>query len=214
MKWRILIALLLFAVLGWPQLGQAGKNQDIKLLRSAAFRGSFAALPQWKRVLSRAEGQVRTLNDCTSGCPAGASSWKKILRDARGLEPMEQLKLVNAFFNKWPYGLDIDIYGVSDWWATPQEFLKLSGDCEDYAIIKYFALRQLGFAAKDLRIVALKDRIRGLGHAVLAVFMDEDAYILDNLSNLVISHTRYTHYVPRYSVNEEYRWVHIPVAKP
>lgn len=210
----LVILTLLLAALTLPQAGMAGSDQGVKLLGSAAFRGTFNALPQWKRVLSQAKTQIETLKSCSTNCPAGASSWKKIIHDARGQDVMTQLKMVNAFFNKWPYGLDIDIYGASDWWATPQEFLKLSGDCEDYAIIKYFALRELGFAAEDLRIVAVKDRIRGLGHAILAVFVQGDAYILDNMSNMVFPHTKYTHYVPQYSVNEEYRWSHIPIAKP
>jgi predicted transglutaminase-like cysteine proteinase len=116
-------------------------------------------------------------------------------------------------FNKWPYRLDQDAYGTSDWWATPQEFLKISGDCEDFAITKYFALRELGFAADDLRIVILKDRIRGIAHAVLAVFLQGDAYVLDNVSSAIFSHTRLKHYVPYYSLNERHRWSHIPVDK-
>lgn len=215
MRVRVLAILtLLLAALSLPQTGAAGPDQGVKLLRSAAFRGTFAALPQWKRILSKAKSQIQALNSCSANCPAGAASWRKIIHDAQNQDPMTQLKMVNAFFNKWPYGLDIDIYGTSDWWATPHEFLKLSGDCEDYAIIKYFALRELGFAAEDLRIVAVKDRIRGLGHAILAVFVHGDAYILDNMTSMIFTHTKYTHYAPQYSVNEEYRWSHIPIAKP
>lgn len=210
---RVLLMLLLAALL-LPQSGMAGPDQGIKLLHSAAFRGTFNALPQWKRVLSKAKAQIGILDSCSANCPPGATSWRKIIHDAKGQDTMTQLKMVNAFFNKWPYGLDLDIYGVSDWWATPHEFLKLSGDCEDYAIIKYFALRELGFPAESLRIVAVRDRIRGLGHAILAVFVQGDAYILDNMTSVVFAHTKYTHYAPQYSVNEEYRWSHIPIAKP
>ena len=126
---------------------------------------------------------------------------------------MDQLRTVNTFFNKWPYRLDEDIYGVSDWWATPQEFLKNSGDCEDYAISKYFALRELGFPPEDLRIVILKDRIRNIGHAVLAVYADNEVHVLDNVTDMIFPHTKYRHYVPQYSLNERARWAHIPVAK-
>lgn len=192
--------------------GKAGES--IRLFRSAAFRGSFEALPKWKRVLTKAREQVRVLNSCTGqNCPPGATSWQRIMQQAKGMERMEQLKTVNAFFNKWPYRLDQDAYGASDWWATPQEFLKLSGDCEDYAITKYFALRELGFASADLRIVVLKDRIRGIGHAVLVVFAGGEAHVLDNLTSAVFPHDRYKHYTPQYSLNEEHRWSHIPLAK-
>jgi predicted transglutaminase-like cysteine proteinase len=190
-----------------------GGDGPIRLFQSAAFRGNFNALPKWKRVLSKVKGEIQTLNSCIAPkCPPGATSWQRIMKQARGQERMEQLRMVNSFFNKWPYRLDQDAYGVSDWWATPQEFLKISGDCEDYAIIKYFALRELGFSQDDLRIVVVKDRIRGIAHAVLAVFTQGDAYILNNVSDAIFTHDKYRHYVPQYSLNEEHRWSHIPVA--
>jgi predicted transglutaminase-like cysteine proteinase len=194
--------------------GTQVKGGPIRLFGTTAFRGNFNALPKWKRVLSKAKGQVQALNSCSGAkCPPGAASWQRIMSQTRGMEPMEQLKAVNAFFNKWPYRLDQDAYGTSDWWATPQEFLKISGDCEDFSITKYFALRELGFAADDLRIVILKDRIRGIAHAVLAVFLQGDAYVLDNVSGAIFPHTRLKHYIPYYSVNENHRWSHIPVDK-
>jgi predicted transglutaminase-like cysteine proteinase len=192
------------------------QKAPIRLFNTVAFRGNFNALPKWKRVLSKAGAQVRTLNTCApgqKGCPPGAASWQRILKQARDLPVFEKLKTVNAFFNKWPYRLDQDAYGTSDWWATPQEFLKLSGDCEDFAITKYYALRELGFSADDMRIVVLQDRIRGIAHAILAVFVDTDAYVLDNVSSVVFSHSKYRHYVPYYSLNEKYRWSHIPLDK-
>ena len=87
--------------------------------------------------------------------------------------------------------------------------MKTLGDCEDYAIAKYFALRQLGFDKEELRIVVLYDRIRNLGHAVLAVYGGNDILILDSLSNFITTHTRYRHYIPQYSMNETTRWAHV-----
>lgn len=186
--------------------------QQLRLFRTVAFQGNFNALPKWKRVLEKAPAQVRQLSTCTTGCPPGATSWQRIMKQARGLPPMEMLKAVNTFFNKWPYRLDQDAYGTSDWWATPQEFLKLSGDCEDFAITKYYALKELGFSVDDLRIVVLRDRIRGIAHAILVVFLQGDAYVLDNVSSVIFSHERYKHYLPYYSLNEKHRWSHIPLS--
>lgn len=198
-----------------PQGQEQAKGQTIRLFQTAAFRGNFNALPKWKRVLSKAESEVRVLGSCGggSGCPPGATSWQRIMAQARDLPPMEKLKTVNSFFNKWPYRLDLDAYGTSDWWATPQEFLKISGDCEDFAITKYFALRELGVSPDDMRIVVLKDRIRGIAHAILVVFLQGDALVLDNVTSVVFSHDKYKHYAPYYSLNEKYRWSHIPLDK-
>jgi predicted transglutaminase-like cysteine proteinase len=182
------------------------------LFRSHEFRSTLKALPNWTRVLSLAETQTDSFYSCDASvqvCSATALSWQKIIRQSLGLSPMEQLVSVNKYFNRWPYRLDIDVYGVNDYWATPGEFLRLSGDCEDYSISKYYALRKLGFSVDDMRIVLLKDTIRNIAHAVLAVKLGDDSYILDNMSDLVLSHLNYMHYVPQYSVNEFYRWAHV-----
>lgn len=191
------------------------QKEGVRLFNTVAFRGPLKALPKWERVLRENRRNPVLQKQTVSGpdAPAGGrgEGWKSLAARAAGAPPMEKLRMVNAFFNRWPYRLDVEIYGVSDFWATPAEFMRHSGDCEDYAISKYFALRMLGFPADALRIVVLLDSIRGIGHAVLVVFLDAKAYVLDNLSDLVLTHDRYSHYRPQYSVNEEYRWAHIPV---
>ena len=182
------------------------------LFRSHEFRSTLKALPNWTRVLASAEDQTDAFYACDPGvevCSAAALSWQKVIKQNFGAEPMDQLISVNRYFNRWPYRLDIDVYGVVDYWATPGEFLKLSGDCEDYSISKYYALRKLGFSVDNMRIVLLKDTIRNISHAVLAVKLNDDTYILDNMSDLVLTHLKYKHYVPQYSVNEFYRWAHV-----
>ena len=136
-------------------------------------------------------------------------NWRRMVDSAGKLTLRKRLTAVNDFFNRWPYRHDAELYGRNEYWATPREFMSRSGDCEDYAIAKYFALRALGFGRDALRIVVLKDRIRGIGHAVLAVYLADDILILDSLSNLIVSHSRYQHYVPQVSMNETTRWGHV-----
>ena len=100
---------------------------------------------------------------------------------------MELLRYVNTFWNRFPYREDITNWGKADYWVWPNLFLKKSGDCEDYAIIKYFTLKELGMDTDKLRIVVLRDTLRRLSHAVLAVYMDNDIVILDNISNAIMS---------------------------
>ena len=121
----------------------------------------------------------------------------------------QKLDTVNKFFNRWPYKLDHEVYGVSEYWASPNQFMRTSGDCEDYSIAKFYALKQLGFSDNEMRIVILKDSIRGIGHAVLAIYEKNDILILDSLSNLILTHTKYRHYIPQYSMNSTTRWAHI-----
>src|SRR3546814_5921012 len=70
--------------------------------------------------------------------------------------------------------------------------MKRSGDCEDYAIAKFFVLRDLGYTGEQLRIVILMDRIRRVGHAVLAVYALGDILILDSLTDLIFRSDEHT----------------------
>jgi predicted transglutaminase-like cysteine proteinase len=191
------------------------KPVAVRLFGTVEFRSDLMALPQWLRVLSEAKRQIKDLTTCQSKeCSPAAISWRQIIGLSKDGSPMEKIKAVNAFVNQWPYRLDIEAYGKTDYWASPGEFLKRSGDCEDYSIIKYFALKQMGFKAENMRIVVVKDIIRNIDHAILAVYIDQTAYVLDNLSNLILPHSRYRHYLPQYSINGVNRWAHIrPIGK-
>ncbi len=137
-----------------------------------------------------------------------------MLKRQVGRSRLEQIQAINRFLNDWQYKPDLENYGRRDYWATPLEFLRRSGDCEDYAIIKYVSLRQLGFDDDQLRLVVLNDASRGLAHAVLAVYLDEQVYILDNLSRAVLPQEQISQYVPYYSINETTRWAHVAPAEP
>ncbi|MGE4296762.1 MAG: transglutaminase-like cysteine peptidase [Desulfovibrionaceae bacterium] len=196
--------------------GVLGKPKAVQLFGTMEFKGKLTALPLWLEVLGRLDQNPTLMPSPSLSAARQAKAeklWKTLKAKAAKLSPMDTLKEINSFFNKWPYRLDTENWGRADYWAAPGEFIARSGDCEDYSIIKYYALKELGFTPMNLRIVALKDSIRGIGHAVLAVYLEDDAYILDNVTNLVLPHERYTHYVPHYSVNELFRWAHIPVKK-
>jgi predicted transglutaminase-like cysteine proteinase len=76
---------------------------------------------------------------------------------------------------------DLAQYGQIDVWSPPlATFAHGAGDCEDYAIAKFVALRQAGIAPDDLRIVILRDTMRGEDHAVAAARLDGHWLMLDN----------------------------------
>jgi predicted transglutaminase-like cysteine proteinase len=144
-------------------------------------------------------------------CPSrGAAAWAALLRGVAGEPRLRQVREINRFINGWEYRTDADNYGRSDYWATPFEFFRRSGDFENYAIAKYRSLRLLGWPADRLRMVVVQDVIRDLPHAVLAVYLEDEVYILDNLTDAVLPQARVGHYVPYYSVNEVTRWAHTP----
>lgn len=184
------------------------------LFQSIEFKAeSLSALPQWQRVLRRIEAEREIYLACMQNpeaCPTrGVNAWQSMIRKQIGRERIHQVHAVNRFLNEWRYRPDTRNWGQRDYWATPLEFLRFSGDCEDYAIAKYVTLRQLGFAAEQLRMVVVQDVSRNIAHAVLAVYLDDEVYILDNLSRTVLRQHQVEHYVPYYSINETTRWAHV-----
>ena len=182
----------------------------VQLFGTVEFKRPLSTLPNWLDLLKR---NVKAPIFTPGKYFKKNVTWDNVKEKAQGKSPMELLRYVNTFWNTWPYKEDIVNWGVEDYWAIPAEFLKKSGDCEDYAIAKYFTLKELGIPYENMRIVVVRDTVRNLAHAVLAVYMDGDAYILDNLSNAVLSHSRIKQYSPQYSVNEVGRWAHLKGRK-
>ncbi|MCZ6862973.1 MAG: transglutaminase-like cysteine peptidase, partial [Alphaproteobacteria bacterium] len=126
----------------------------------------------------------------------------------------EQLTKVNRYVNKTPYMLDAVNWGESDHWAAPGDFFAKGGDCEDYAIAKYFLLRELGVQPERLRIVVLQDRRHRRAHAVLAVTWEDRTLVLDNLHNRIVPWRDLRHYLAIYSINERSAWLHARAESP
>lgn len=209
--WGLVVASNLFAA------ASAAHALDFGLFGTREFRAaSFAGLAQWRSVLERVEAERPVWRRCAAdpkSCPnRAAAAWRALLKGLEGAPLLEQMRAVNRFANQFRYRSDDQNWGKSDYWATPIEFLERSGDCEDYAIFKYISLRELGVPAQRMRLVVLRDTLRDLAHAVLAVHDGEQVWILDNVTNAVLRHDRLGHYVPYYSVNEEARWAHLPLG--
>jgi predicted transglutaminase-like cysteine proteinase len=92
---------------------------------------------------------------------------------------------------------DLAQYGEIDVWTSPLvTFDRGAGDCEDYAIAKFMALRLAGIAADDLRIVIMRDTIRGEDHAVAAARLDGHWLMLDNRRMALVEDVHVRNYRP------------------
>lgn len=175
----------------------------------------FSMFGQWVGVLERHLLEDRPAdNDCSNSefNACHLQRWREFLASIRDLPRGEQLAAVNRYANRKDYVLDIDNYGVEDYWAVVHEFLANHGDCEDYAITKLFSLKWLGWPMERMRLVILQDTNLRVPHAVLAVYQDERVLILDNQIDQVVDHHRILHYVPVYSINETGWWLHSPAG--
>ena len=201
-KLYLIFSLTIVPGIAWS--GLFGYKETIKT--------NMEMFPQWLSVLERhiktnvPEGncQSRILDSCH------VKKWHQFIKSIRLLSKSEQIIRVNEFANEQEYILDIENYGIEDYWATPKQFLYNNGDCEDYAITKMLSLKQLGFKESDMRIVILQDTNLRIPHAVLAVKYKDDTVIMDNQIKEVVSHRHIVHYVPIYSVNEKNWWMYLP----
>lgn len=127
-------------------------------------------------------------------------------------EERQRLKDINDFFNRrLSFKDDADVWGLPDYWASPLESLeKRAGDCEDYAIAKYFGLAASGVPTAKLRMVYVRARLQGqsLAHMVLAYYAQPDAepLILDNLRPEVLPASLRPDLTPVFSFNTEGLW--------
>jgi predicted transglutaminase-like cysteine proteinase len=138
--------------------------------------------------------------------------WFTELERLRDKNAKTHLKQINRFMNRHKYIVDSINWGVLDYWASPGEFFRRHGDCEDYSIAKFLSLRALETAVDDLRIFIVDDLNLRIGHAVLAAYLGGKVLILDNQLSIVVEARRIHHYKPIYSLNETGWWRHRPRA--
>jgi predicted transglutaminase-like cysteine proteinase len=126
----------------------------------------------------------------------------------------EQLQFVNAFFNNRGSRSDLENYGEEEYWAAPEEFLQRGGDCEDFALAKYLALRYFGWPEKDLWVLLVEKKQEDSHHAALAVRRDGKIFILDNLSrpaHLLLTEKQFMRgFSPLYAINAFGVWRFAP----
>lgn len=136
------------------------------------------------------------------------NEWQDLLENLKNEPSNVKLATINNHLNKAAYITDIANWQQSDYWATIQQFFNKEGDCEDYAIAKYYSLKYLGFSADQMRIVIVQDTNLNIAHAILAVYLDDKIWILDNQISQIITDDKIAHYVPLYSINETAWWLH------
>jgi predicted transglutaminase-like cysteine proteinase len=190
--------------------GPAGADQLAAVNRGQLFESreihssNLTLFPKWRGTLQRFEEELKSCGP--SQCKK--TQWQAVIDGLRGKELMTQLREINLEMNDRRYVTDPVNWNLPDYWATPFQFLRKNGDCEDYAISKYMALRDLGIAVDDMRIVVLNDLNLRIAHAVLAVYVNGEPYILDNQISTVVPASSIHHYQPVYSINEAGWWLH------
>jgi predicted transglutaminase-like cysteine proteinase len=140
------------------------------------------------------------------------TKWRTLFssQENQRLPEPRKLELVNGFMNQVSFVSDLEHWGKEDYWATPLEFLASGGgDCEDFAIAKYFTLRALGVPDERLRITYATSLKLRQAHIVLAYYVSSDSepLILDNLVPEILPASRRPDLLPIYSFNGAGLWL-------
>jgi predicted transglutaminase-like cysteine proteinase len=184
----------------------AESAEPFHLWTSRIFWGGLAA--KWQSVAHRLDDDRVQLALCDGdreNCASDAASRLLSIVDAgRQREGRARLGEINRAINLAIRPMtDLAQFGQEDVWSSPLVTLyRGAGDCEDYAIAKFVALRMAGIPAEDLRIVVLADVIRGEGHAVAAVRLDGRWLILDNRRMAMVEDMAYRNYRPLFVIGQ------------
>ena len=159
--------------------------------------------PQLKSIENKYGIQARTR----------VEEWDVMIESSKDENTLNKIKNVNDFFNKILYKTDLGTWGVKDYWATPFEFMGIgAGDCEDYAIAKYFSLIKLGIPDEKLRITYVSyKKVNSKfeqAHMVLTYYhkVEVEPVVLDNINKTLQVASKRPDLVPVYSFNASGLW--------
>ena len=163
---------------------------------------------KWLAVQRRLDDEMVQLALCEGdrdGCASAAAlKFLDIVDVARARDGRARLGEINRAINLAirPIG-DLAQHGEIDVWSSPLATLaRGGGDCEDYAIAKFTALRRAGLSPDDLRIVVLHDTIHDEDHAVAAARLDGRWLMLDNRRMAMVEDANLRNFRPTFVIGE------------
>ena len=172
------------------------------LVAAPVYTGEQLVLPE--RTLEQAEKQYGP------GARKRLLAWQELLRADRTDKDRAKIERVNRFFNRLNFVDDALHWHKADYWATPVEFLASEGgDCEDFAIAKYFTLLDLGIDEHKLTLTYVKALKLNQAHMVLTYYPSPKAepLVLDNLVEAILPSSERTDLLPVYSLNGSGLWL-------
>jgi predicted transglutaminase-like cysteine proteinase len=168
---------------GWPDLAGRSREPFGRLASTLSWGGLRDKWLAVERKLEDERVQLALCDGDRDRCMSPAAlQLLAIVDNARAREGRARLGEINRAINLAIRPMsDLAHHGEVDVWSSPLvTFAHGTGDCEDYAIAKFVALRLAGISPDDLRIVVMRDTVRGEDHAVAAARLDGRWLVLDN----------------------------------
>ena len=168
---------------------------------------SGEVLSKWSGVEADIRAESNILSRCRANaelCPAAARKFLAIVAQGSAQTGRARIGVINRAINLAIRPMsDLAQWGVVDRWSAPLVTLSTGrGDCEDYAIAKYVALKEAGVAAEDLRLVIVRDLAVGEDHAVVAARLDGDWIVLDNRRLTLVEDSQTRQMVPLFVLGQ------------
>ncbi len=155
---------------------------------------------------------ILSSNASAADSPVAALSMDDLLQALKQQQSaLQKVAYVNRFFNQLQWVEDKELWQQDDYWATPDESLtKKAGDCEDFAIAKYFSLLDAGIAVEQLKISYVRIRESQQSHVVLAYYGADksDPWILDNINPQLLPLSKRQDLQMKYEFNHQGIWLH------
>jgi predicted transglutaminase-like cysteine proteinase len=213
----VLLALALLATSG-PEAA-AGLPSPFSDQIKPAFAG--AADPRWRADMFKKWQGVKERNgrqiegpppSCRPVPGPGIGScilpeWARFVEALKQANATKKLNATNLEINRRTYVTDLVNWKQPDFWATPIEFFSRNGDCEDFAISKFFTLLYAGLSNDLMKIVIVDDLNLKIPHAVFAIDTQDGIMILDNQIKTVMPADRIFHYRAIYALDMTGAWV-------
>jgi predicted transglutaminase-like cysteine proteinase len=165
-------------------------------------------LTKWNGLVAdiRAESDILTRCRENAGtCPPAAQKFLAVIAAGRGRDGRARFGIINRAVNLaiQPES-DLAQWGTDDRWSAPLvTFTTGHGDCEDYAIAKYVALKEAGIGEDDLRLVIVRDLAIGQDHAVVAARLDGKWIVLDNRRLVLLEDTEMSRVLPLFVLERD-----------
>ena len=146
----------------------------VKTIRSdtpprGAVRGPLENI--WRGLGVKIAAERRLIARCRADpalCPSDAALlFIAIVDEGKRQKGLARIGHINRAVN---FAIRADESAAPNTWAAPLEAIAAgAGDCRQYAVIKYAALRAAGIAAANVRLIILASKSSVEGHAVVAV---------------------------------------------
>ena len=187
----------------FTDLAALNGKAPVRFAEQTRKSSDLSAFTKWSGMFDRFDRELNSgLHSAT------IRNWRSDIAQYKNMSLDRAVREVNDYINDFAYRKDNANWGDSDYWATPIEFLNNGGDCEDYAIAKYASLRMLGVPESRMRLAIVHDRVKDTPHAILAVYGEENTWLLDNQADNTRQAGTSNRYKPIYSINRQAWWLH------